>query len=341
MPVFSVIVPVFNVEPYLRECLDSIRRQTFPDWESICVDDGSTDGSGAILDEYAALDPRFHVIHQTNVGAGLARNSALNLISGQLVLFLDGDDVLSDELMLSVKMVADNHPNINLFCFSLGSFTETPPFSIACPSSWVKINISKEVTYEVLHSYFCQFAYRRSAVSAHAFPRYQRGEDRIFLAKVLLAQSFIFKSTMIGYGYRSRMGSAVHSEPTQQVILDEMDHRVDLAKLIGGSSKTADDAFRRWLIQYFTETIPLLFSRRRNMDHKLISTWKARAALLCKIPWIAKTRPRILQLIAKAGDRNVVMFSIALKTRIMASIRYRANRARQCIPRFLYTTSNK
>ena len=65
-PFFSIIIPVYNVAPYLRECLDSVVAQTFTDWEAICVDDGSTDGSGAILDEYEAGDKRFRVIHQRN-----------------------------------------------------------------------------------------------------------------------------------------------------------------------------------------------------------------------------------------------------------------------------------
>ena len=91
---FSIIIPVYNVAPYLRECLDSVLAQTFGDWESICVDDGSTDGSGAILDEYAAKDSRFKVIHQTNAGVSAARNCALEQMSGEWFLFLDGDDIL-------------------------------------------------------------------------------------------------------------------------------------------------------------------------------------------------------------------------------------------------------
>ena len=93
-PFFSVVIPVYNVAPYLRECLDSVWAQTFGDWEAICVDDGSTDGSGAILDEYAAKDSRFRVFHQENAGVSAARNRALEQMSGEWFLFLDGDDVL-------------------------------------------------------------------------------------------------------------------------------------------------------------------------------------------------------------------------------------------------------
>lgn len=94
MPKFSIIIPVYNVAPYLRECLDSVLAQTFTDWEAICVDDGSTDGSGAILDEYAAQDSRFRVIHQTNAGVSAARNAALDVTCGEWIGFLDADDIL-------------------------------------------------------------------------------------------------------------------------------------------------------------------------------------------------------------------------------------------------------
>jgi len=97
MPFFSIIIPVYNVAPYLRECLDSVLAQTFTDWEAICVDDGSTDGSGAILDEYAAKDTRFRVIHQPNAGTHETRLKALSLIRGEWITFLDADDYIVPE----------------------------------------------------------------------------------------------------------------------------------------------------------------------------------------------------------------------------------------------------
>ena len=89
MPKVSVIIPVYNVEKYLRACLDSVVNQTFRDIEIICVDDGSTDGSGAILDEYAAKDSRMRVIRQANAGAGAARNAGLDVATGEYVFFAD------------------------------------------------------------------------------------------------------------------------------------------------------------------------------------------------------------------------------------------------------------
>ena len=92
-PTISIVMPVYNVAPYLSGCPDSVRAQTFTDWECICVDDGSTDGSGDILDEYATKDARFRVIHQPNGGVSAARNAALDAAQGEWVGFLDADDI--------------------------------------------------------------------------------------------------------------------------------------------------------------------------------------------------------------------------------------------------------
>lgn len=88
----SVVLPVYNVAPYLQRCLDSLLNQTLSDIELICVDDGSTDGSGAICDRYGKLDSRVRVVHQVNSGAGAARNRGLEMASGDYLFFFDPDD---------------------------------------------------------------------------------------------------------------------------------------------------------------------------------------------------------------------------------------------------------
>ena len=88
----SVIVPVYNVEPYLRQCLDSIVNQTYPNIEILIVDDGSPDHCGEICDEYAEKDSRIIVIHQENAGLSAARNAALDIARGEYIMFVDSDD---------------------------------------------------------------------------------------------------------------------------------------------------------------------------------------------------------------------------------------------------------
>ena len=88
----SIVTPVYNQRPYLAECLDSVLSQTLHDIEIVCVDDGSTDGSAQVLDEYAVRDPRVKVIHQANAGAGPARNAGMAAASGEFIAFMDADD---------------------------------------------------------------------------------------------------------------------------------------------------------------------------------------------------------------------------------------------------------
>lgn len=95
MDTVSVIVPVYNVKRYLPRCIESILRQSYKQLEILLVDDGSTDGSGAICDRYAAKDERIRVVHKRNEGVSSARNTGLELSTGQYVMFVDSDDWLA------------------------------------------------------------------------------------------------------------------------------------------------------------------------------------------------------------------------------------------------------
>lgn len=97
-PKISVIIPVYNVAPYLRQCLDSVVRQTLREIEIICVDDGSTDGSPAILREYAAKDSRVKVIRQENGGVSAARNTGLAAVTGSWIGWADPDDWIEPDM---------------------------------------------------------------------------------------------------------------------------------------------------------------------------------------------------------------------------------------------------
>jgi glycosyltransferase involved in cell wall biosynthesis len=98
-PKVSVIMPVYNVENYLRQCLDSVINQTLRDIEIICIDDQSTDGSLGILKDYAAIDPRIRIITQKNAGAGAARNTGLKVAKGEYLSFLDSDDFFELDML--------------------------------------------------------------------------------------------------------------------------------------------------------------------------------------------------------------------------------------------------
>lgn len=112
---FSVIIPVYNVESYLQACLDSVLNQTFEDWEAICVNDGSTDNSAAILEEYGHKDGRFKIIDQPNGGLSAARNTGLKAATGEYVLFLDSDDWIEDN---ALEILSNDLDDEDMLCFS-------------------------------------------------------------------------------------------------------------------------------------------------------------------------------------------------------------------------------
>ena len=119
----SVIIPVYNVEKYLRECLDSVLAQTYANFEVILVDDGSTDSSGAICDEYAARDDRFRVIHKENGGLSVARNTGMADAKGEFVYFLDSDDLIEPDALESL-ISSIEHAKADFVFFEAESFRD-------------------------------------------------------------------------------------------------------------------------------------------------------------------------------------------------------------------------
>lgn len=110
-PLISVIIPVYNVEKYLRRCLDSVIAQTYQNLEIICVDDGSIDESGRICDQYAVRDARIKVIHQENQGLSAARNKGLDAAEGEYIAFVDSDDYILEDMY---KKMLDKLLNYNV-----------------------------------------------------------------------------------------------------------------------------------------------------------------------------------------------------------------------------------
>lgn len=115
-PKISCIVPVYNVEKYLRRCVDSILNQTFTDFELILVDDGSPDNSPAICYEYAVKDSRIKVIHKVNGGVSSARNVGLDVAKGEWICFVDSDDLIEADYMQKMYEAAINNNSDFIMC---------------------------------------------------------------------------------------------------------------------------------------------------------------------------------------------------------------------------------
>jgi glycosyltransferase involved in cell wall biosynthesis len=117
-PLISIVIPVYNVEKYLRECLDSVVNQTMREIQIICVNDGSTDSSPAILEEYAQKDKRIEVIHQKNAGVSAARNAAYPYLKGEYTLFIDSDDWVDLQLCKKVyQKMKESEADVVLFSY--------------------------------------------------------------------------------------------------------------------------------------------------------------------------------------------------------------------------------
>ena len=115
--ILSVIIPVYNVEKYLRKCVDSVLAQDIADMEVILIDDGSPDNCGAICDEYAEKDTRVKVIHKEHEGLSSARNAGLDIARGKYITFVDSDDYLLPNTFIPNLDYIVNHPEVDCLQF--------------------------------------------------------------------------------------------------------------------------------------------------------------------------------------------------------------------------------
>ena len=221
---FSVIVPVYNVEKFLRECLDSITSQTLKNFEVICIDDGSTDNSLEILQEYANKDSRFKVISQENQGQGIVRNRAIDMAQGEYLFFIDPDDFIESETLATIyDKFCQTDAEIVQFDFEtceengehrgFVSYKEllekNTGFSLKDNQifNWNEIKNKKLLG---MSFYVWDKAYKTDFIKQHNIKcaPSKRGEDNIFSYSAnLLADKILYVSKTF-YHYRIRLASA-------------------------------------------------------------------------------------------------------------------------------------
>lgn len=281
-PTFSIIVPCYNLAPWIRACLDSVLAQSYADWECIVVDDESKDESGKILDEYAARDVRIRVIHQANKGEGGSRNTGIAAASGEWILFLDGDDVIAPASLEKLKCLIDANPQERLIRFGYEVFEDGDSWTPKRQEPrCVRKDISGEIPMCDFYTFVWQHIYRREIIAGIAFKRYIRGCDRVFIDDVLLNRvDSLVETNEIFYGYRKRMGSAMNSVPSRQVLCDEMDHRLDIIEMIDASGKDVDYKGNLWLEGYLTCGFYHLSNSRRRDRRQVVADWRKR---LCRL----------------------------------------------------------
>lgn len=203
----SVIVPVYNVEQYLEECVKSILNQTYTNFEIILVDDGSTDQSGKICDELKKNDSRISVIHKENGGLSDARNKGLEIVKGGYVVFLDSDDYWNDNNFLksAIEIIRKSEPDIIVFGYR--KVSDKAQLSVHIPK---KANTLKEL---VLNDGFSICAWdkiiKKETLLANniQFKLNVYSEDMEWCAKILVAAETCEVLLEAPHSYRQRLGS--------------------------------------------------------------------------------------------------------------------------------------
>ncbi len=210
----SVIIPVYNVKDYLSECLDSVVNQTIKDIEIICIDDGSTDGSSDILNEYSIKDERFVVINQKNQGLSVARNNGLSIATGDYVAFLDSDDYLLNNDYYEKLYNACEKYNADISVASIirGNEIKSKYIFKVDKEEVETVYYNKLVLCDVPDSnYVWNKLYRRDKLinTGIIFPAGVLYEDMYFTHKILFYTGKIVSVPDVCIFYRKRSGSII------------------------------------------------------------------------------------------------------------------------------------
>lgn len=234
-PIISVIVPVYNVEKYLNRCLDSIFAQTFHNYEVILVDDGSTDKSAAMCDEYAENNANIFVIHKDNKGTSHTRNIGIENSKGQFVYFLDSDDYIVPEcLEILYRNIIATQSDIS--CGSFGFFDEHIPVKVVKDSNAIQSDTGKSACTKLLYGkvYYtssCNILIKRKIAIENLFPVGKFHEDEMTTFRYFLNSDKVVITKKHTYYYFQREGSIMHS--FGQSVIDELlsaDYYVDYCK---------------------------------------------------------------------------------------------------------------
>ena len=300
-PAVSIIVPVYKAERYLQRCLTSILNQSFCDWEAILVDDGSPDGSGVILDEYALKDHRLHVIHKNNGGVSSARQVGIENARGKYLIHIDPDDWVEPNMLeeLYNKIVDDAADMV--ICDFLWDRPMGISISSQRPSAFDDKSIMIDLFTERLHGSCCNKLVRRDVIVANHIsfpPQLSIHEDLFFVTRLLLENIKVtylnkaFYHYVIGENENSISQSVGQSYEYDVMILNMFD------KLLDGNEckKYADRLFA-------TKVIVKEFCRKESSSIDFI---KKCMPYISFIPYINSPKRRIECVLSMMGFYGLI-----------------------------------
>ncbi len=223
----SIIIPIYKAEIFLRECLESVQRQTYKDFEVICVNDGSPDNSAAICQQFVDIDVRFRLYDQENSGVSSARNRALKEVKGEYVCFVDSDDIIEPHFLENLLEQAKDG------AFAVCSYSRDLSQLTSKASRTVEY-VAKDFIHCILnesieHPNICMMLFKTSIIQTKHLDftiGCVRNEDTEFYMKYLVNESTVRVSDYKGYYYRVNENSAAHKFDVKALTFIDADARI-------------------------------------------------------------------------------------------------------------------
>ncbi|WP_455108156.1 glycosyltransferase family 2 protein [Porphyromonas sp.] len=331
MPLVSVIIPIYKVEKYLAECVDSVLNQTYRNLEIILVDDGSPDACGAMCDAYAEQDERVRVIHRPNGGLSAARNSGMDIATGEFITFLDSDDWMYTGAIEGYMESFAKYPELDLVESRIYPSLSDMPCNVGEYLQDPQEN-DRILTGAELMSQFCMElypaslpaawnkCYRSRLLQGHRFVEGRVYEDLEFQLRIYPHVKAYHLREQVNYYYRQDREGAITADNTdrllstvgdcyeniKQIILDIESQIVQGETMYGGMSA---EEYRQCLISQLTRCLvyPLLpkYLCRFSIRSRLVSILRPYAQFLGGRPYQSSYRHILLA-------RNIMLLSYPL-----------------------------
>lgn len=273
----SIIVPVYNTEKYLNKCVDSILSQTYTNLEIILVNDGSSDNSPKICDDYANKDSRVKVVHKENGGLSDARNAGLDVASGDYITFIDSDDYIeSESIELLLNALKENKVQISLMHANIVNSDYSIRNTQTDNSKKVKVVTALEYCKGVCEKYLsesvCDKLFDKNLFNGRRFEKGRLNEDFYLLSQLLVEGVSIANLEYAGYNYYHREGS-ITSSGFSKSIVDAVKNSVELKEMAKLKNIEMEKHFARLaLFQIRTAliTMPYKYVKENSSEYALI-----------------------------------------------------------------------
>lgn len=231
----SIIVPVYNTEKYIEDCIKSVIQQTYLNWELVLIDDGSTDSSYLICKKFADEDSRICLYHQENKGQGAARNYALGLCHGEYITYLDSDDMVHERLLEDLMQVCEDS-NADIVTAQIDTFTSKPQ------SKTDEICVRVEYSSGFFENFIIEKnwqnhvitskLYKKELILEIPFPELRAIEDEFFLTEVFFKAEKVVSISNVRYFYRQTENSTMRGgyNPHRELIIDALLRRAEVCR---------------------------------------------------------------------------------------------------------------